>query len=40
MREREQLFSEYLTELKKATHVKEEQQKQAAKTKAEKVGFK
>ena len=38
MRDREQLFSEYLSELKKANKMKDEHHKQAAKSKAEKVG--
>ena len=37
MRDREQLFSEYLTELKKASKMKDEQLRNAAKSKAEKV---
>jgi len=38
MRDREQLFSEYLLELKKANKMRDEHHKQAAKSKAEKVG--
>ena len=37
MRDREQLFSEYLAELKKASKMKDEQLRNAAKSKAEKV---
>ena len=37
MRDREQLFSEYLSELKKASKMKDEQLRSAAKSKAEKV---
>ena len=38
MREREQLFTEYVTELRKASRLREEHQKRATKSKAEKVG--
>ena len=39
MREREQLFSEYMTELKKASKQKEEHHKQTTKSKTDKVGM-
>ena len=38
MRDHEQLFLEYLLELKKASKMRDEHHKQAAKSKAEKVG--
>ena len=37
MREREQLFTEYVTELKKASKQREEHQRHSSKSKAEKV---
>lgn len=37
MKERETLFNEYVTELKKANRHRAEEQKQSQKTKAEKV---